>query len=410
MSKNNLPLNEDELENNDASNQPEQSDETKPREDQNPNRRKALKTIIGASSLLIVNPFMMRADASGQMMMVTPSASVTPTPSSSVGALPTPTPSPSSTSVTPTPSSSSIPTPTPSVTQGLTPTPSPSNGLTQTPSASSFGVSSTPTPTPSSSNSTTQTPTPTPSSSNGATQTPTPTPSPSSSNGVTQTPTPTNSITPSATNSATPTATSSSTPTPTPSSSSSVLPVELSQFSAREGNGSIRISWRTETEINNDGFELQRSTNGFTFNKISWIKGRGNSVQSTNYNYEDKNVNANQLYYYRLKQKDFDGTTDYSNIISLKLEGQDEIKVKDIYPNVVRNGFVNIEIVANSTNQAELLVMSMSGQLITRKKTSIRSGQNMIRIDLQNAAAGIYVVNVNFAKGKNQTKKFVVRQ
>ncbi len=343
------------------------------------NRRKALKTILGASSLMVINPFSMSAESTSPLMTVTPSASVSP--SSSIS--PTPT-----TSVSP--SNSISPTPTTSV--------SPSNSMTPTPTTSvspSNSISPTPTTSVSPSNSISPTPTTSVSPSNSISPTPTTSVSPSSS----MTPTPTTSVSPS----------SSMTPTPTPSASSIVLPVELSEFGVREENGVIKLFWRTESETNNKGFEVQRSTNTFTFNKIGWVAGKGNSNHAVNYEFEEINVKSNQWYYYRLKQIDFDGASEFSKTIAIMINEENKTTVKNISPNIVTDNFINVEIAAGSVDKAEIFIYHFNGQLVTSKKVAIDKGNNTIRMNLQNTVSGMYVVNVKFGKGKSQTKRFIVK-
>ena len=329
------------------------------------NRRKALKTILGASSLLVINPFSMNAESTGPLMTVTPSTSVSP-------------------------SNSMTPTPTTSV--------SPSNSISPTPTTSvSPSNSMTPTPTTSVSPSNSISPTPTTSVSPSNSMTPTPTTSVSSSNSIS--PTPTTSVSPS----------NSMTPTPTPSASSIVLPVELSEFGVREEDGVIKLFWRTESETNNKGFEVQRSTNTFTFNKIGWVAGKGNTNQAIAYEFEEINVESNQWYYYRLKQIDFDGASEISKTIAIMISQEDKTTLKDISPSIVTDNYVNVNISAGNVDKAEIFIHHLNGQLVTSKKVAIDKGNNTIRMNLLNTVSGMYVVNVKFGKGKSQTKRFIVK-
>ena len=112
------------------------------------------------------------------------------------------------------------------------------------------------------------------------------------------------------------------------------LPVELLAFSASAIDGrSIQLDWRTASEINNAGFELERSQDGIQFQSIAWIGGYGNTSTTHAYQYIDKDVRQNQRYYYRLKQVDFDNNFQYSKIRSSIIRSQaDQITV---YPNPV---------------------------------------------------------------------------
>ena len=94
---------------------------------------------------------------------------------------------------------------------------------------------------------------------------------------------------------------------------SAPAPVELVNLQAIPMDKSIVVHWTTESESENQGFELQRSANPIQgFYKLGWMEGKGNSLVQADYQFEDRQVKAGQTYYYRLKQVDFDGQEEYS--------------------------------------------------------------------------------------------------
>jgi hypothetical protein len=76
------------------------------------------------------------------------------------------------------------------------------------------------------------------------------------------------------------------------------------------------LSWTTESEHNNDYFNIEKTLDGNIFENIGYIKGAGNSTQSTTYSFTDYNSNGD-INYYRLKQTDYDGKFIYSDLISI---------------------------------------------------------------------------------------------
>lgn len=95
------------------------------------------------------------------------------------------------------------------------------------------------------------------------------------------------------------------------------LPVELKWFNASiTPSGTGLLAWRTESELNNDRFEIERSENGRDFTTIGRVAGAGTSNQIHDYQFEDTNPILS-LVYYRLKQVDFDGSVEYSSLVSL---------------------------------------------------------------------------------------------
>ena len=95
-----------------------------------------------------------------------------------------------------------------------------------------------------------------------------------------------------------------------------VLPIELLYFEGKkEGRNNI-LNWRTVTEINNDYFTVEKTTNGVDFEIVGIENGAGTSMVENNYLLLDYNV-ISGVNYYRLKQTDFDGTNSYSDLISI---------------------------------------------------------------------------------------------
>ncbi len=78
-------------------------------------------------------------------------------------------------------------------------------------------------------------------------------------------------------------------------------------------NEYISLQWETATEIENEGFEIERSINGIDFGKIAWVKGNGTSSEINKYSYNDRNIEQG-TYSYRLKQIDCNSSFRYSNI------------------------------------------------------------------------------------------------
>jgi hypothetical protein len=101
------------------------------------------------------------------------------------------------------------------------------------------------------------------------------------------------------------------------------LPVELSSFSAIKLENGIKLNWRTETEVNNYGFDEERSqlskVKGQTdCAKLGFVHGHGNSNSPKDYSFLDENISSGK-FQYRLKQMDADGNFEYSKIIELDL-------------------------------------------------------------------------------------------
>ncbi|RKY99822.1 MAG: hypothetical protein DRQ13_01580 [Ignavibacteriae bacterium] len=98
----------------------------------------------------------------------------------------------------------------------------------------------------------------------------------------------------------------------------SIIPVELISFNAEVDENGIVLKWETATELNNSGFEIEKSTDSRTFEKIGQINGKGTTTEKQEYIYIDGSiVSGNGKVFYRLKQIDFDGTSEYSDVIEV---------------------------------------------------------------------------------------------
>jgi hypothetical protein len=102
---------------------------------------------------------------------------------------------------------------------------------------------------------------------------------------------------------------------------SAPTPVELTTFSGIFINNSVRLTWSTATEINNQGFDIERNTNS-SWVKIGFIEGKGNSVIKNDYSFEDKTPVGSKIQY-RLKQIDYNGNFKYYDAISVTAIPQD---------------------------------------------------------------------------------------
>lgn len=105
-----------------------------------------------------------------------------------------------------------------------------------------------------------------------------------------------------------------------------LLPIELVSFTATPINNQYtQLEWVTASEINNDGFEILRGTDGINFECLAWVNGNGNQTVTHKYSYKDYSVEKGITYYYQLKQIDYDGQYEYFDIKPVKFLEYSEI-------------------------------------------------------------------------------------
>ncbi|MBK7228842.1 MAG: agmatine deiminase family protein [Ignavibacteriales bacterium] len=118
---------------------------------------------------------------------------------------------------------------------------------------------------------------------------------------------------------------------------SNIVPVELLSFAASSIENTVTLNWSTVTETNNSGFEIQRLKDSKieklkVWEKIGFIRGNGTTTEPKSYSFVDKDITAGK-YQYRLKQIDFNGSFEYSNVISVELDLPTKFTLEQNYPN-----------------------------------------------------------------------------
>lgn len=174
------------------------------------------------------------------------------------------------------------------------------------------------------------------------------------------------------------------------------LPVELLSFDAElMDNQHVKLNWQTASEINNDFFTIERSSNGNNWQEVNKIKGAGNSSSRLRYSEIDYNP-YNGLSFYRLKQTDFDGQFEYSKIISTHIKNNEKSQVK-IYPNPSNNQII---IEGSPSELEEIEIYNSLGQNMTLLTNPISTSGSQSVIDMSNLNTGFY-----YLKTKTTTNK-----
>lgn len=185
------------------------------------------------------------------------------------------------------------------------------------------------------------------------------------------------------------------------------LPIELLAFNAKRLNfAEVQLDWSTATEINNQGFEVERMlANEQEFTKIAWVDGAGNTTEIQTYDLLDDNSYSG-ISYYRLKQIDFDGTFSYSPVRAV--EGIQPVNDITVFPNPTRD-FLNIRFSKIESKEVTTRIYASDGKLVLNRTDDLtaQNSQVLHLQETQHFAAGGYLIQMLFDDGRIQTKRFI---
>lgn len=183
------------------------------------------------------------------------------------------------------------------------------------------------------------------------------------------------------------------------------LPIELLSFEGawNDQTSSVDLTWSTASEINNDHFEIERIIDdAVNFTVIGQEAGNGTTTTQSDYSFSDSEINRSGTYYYRLKQVDYDGGYEYSDVISIDvaLTAQPTL---NIYPNPVADK-VQINLNVDKRDFVTVTFTDLLGRQVRKIQSQrLESGQNLLNLDISDLTAGSYMVTVQIGSS-NQHK------
>ncbi len=170
-----------------------------------------------------------------------------------------------------------------------------------------------------------------------------------------------------------------------------VIPVELSSFTATVDGNDAQLNWTTKTELNNSGFEVLRSCVDNEWENIAFIPGSGTTTEPRNYSFSDKQLKSGS-YSYRLKQIDFDGTFDYSDIVNVLISIPAEYSLEQNFPNPFNPSTVIEFSLPEDVGNAKLSIYNTLGEKVAELvNTTLVAGKYSYQWNAQNVATGMYI-------------------
>jgi hypothetical protein len=179
-----------------------------------------------------------------------------------------------------------------------------------------------------------------------------------------------------------------------------ILPVKLSDFSAKAAGNSSLLKWTTETESNSSHFIIERSVDNSSFTEIGTINAKNNTVTATNYSFTDSKP-ASGINYYRLKMVDMDGSFEISKVVEVRFNSSSASS--SLFPNPCSN---SLTIHHPAAKDATITIYNTGG--VTLSTATIANNSLQTKLNTQNLQAGMYYIV--WQSGKERISMPVVKK
>ena len=185
------------------------------------------------------------------------------------------------------------------------------------------------------------------------------------------------------------------------------LPVELTYFTGVLNKKHVDLNWRTETEVNNFGFEIERTKDNSEWLTIGFVEGYGNSNSSKQYSFTDSEIYESGNYNYRLRQTDNDGTFEYSDVVTVTVGVPVLYSLGQNYPNPF-NPETRIDYTIPKQQHILLRVYNILGVMVKELVNEVKpAGNYTITFDGSDLPSGVYVYRIQ-AEGFSENKKMTL--
>lgn len=171
------------------------------------------------------------------------------------------------------------------------------------------------------------------------------------------------------------------------------LPVELTSFTSSVNGSTVSLNWVTATELNNQGFEVERKAANGEFMTVGFVNGKGTTSEVSEYNFVDQVAEAGS-YTYRLRQIDFDGSFEYSNEINVDVTTATSFALGQNYPNPF-NPSTSISFSLAKESQVNLSVYNLLGEKVATLVNNVfAAGSHTVDFNAANLTSGMYLYKI----------------
>jgi hypothetical protein len=189
------------------------------------------------------------------------------------------------------------------------------------------------------------------------------------------------------------------------------LPVNYLSFTGVKEAGNNILKWTTRNELNNSGFEVERSIDASKFISLGFVSSKGDAGNSSSlltYSFTDSKFIANTNYY-RLKQIDRNGVISYSNVVAIKSAKSNKLEIEFIYPNPATN-ILNLVVASPNDKEIVIRVVDIAGKVLIQNNRKVVNGDNQLQLNLNTLTPGTYSILATCKDGCETKAHVFVKQ
>jgi hypothetical protein len=172
------------------------------------------------------------------------------------------------------------------------------------------------------------------------------------------------------------------------------LPIELLYFTAAPDGEEVICKWATSSEINNEYYEVERSSEGTEFISLGRVTGygAGTTTELHKYSFTDRDE-CKDVRYYRLRQVDIDGSAQYSSTVAVDCKRNSTII--NVFPNPVLSDLI-FSFYEGSEEQISVQVLDIIGNIVKEEVHMAKKGFNTIKSEITELSKGVYYLRLTF--------------
>lgn len=185
-------------------------------------------------------------------------------------------------------------------------------------------------------------------------------------------------------------------------SCTAALPVTWLSFTAFAEREHIELRWATAREVDNAGFWVERfipELPDAEWENLGWVPATGTTETITDYTFFDRTPPAGIWCYYRLRQVDIDGTTDFSPVIKARLS-QDPTDWR-VFPNPAVGPYLYLRPPGDKAAETNVIIYDVTGRIVSRQTNVVE------RIEISSLPPGVYYLSISMANEPPVVKRFL---